>query len=111
MKTTLSVNDFRNAFQRMERNNFSYEGLGVLFEYLESVEDSCGEEFELDVIGICCDFAEDEARGIAESYRIDTQGMNDEQVHVAVLDFLADQGVLIGSFGSTKDHRIVYRQF
>ena len=55
MKVTLSKSDFRDAFFRMERGeNFSYEGLGALFDFLEE----SGEEMELDVIGLCCDFSE-----------------------------------------------------
>lgn len=59
MKTTVSLYDFRDAFQRMNRKeNFTYEGLEALFEYLTDYEDSTGQETELDVIAICCDYAE-----------------------------------------------------
>jgi hypothetical protein len=79
MKTSISLYDFRNAFMQAGRKDqFSYDGLEIIFKYIEDVEDSCGQEFELDVIGICCDYAEDEARGIAESYGIDVSGMSDE---------------------------------
>ena len=39
-------------------NNFSWEGLALLFEYLESIEEDTGEEMELDVIALCCDYTE-----------------------------------------------------
>ena len=108
MKTTISLYDFRNAFMQAGRKDqFSYDGLEILFKYFEDVEDSCEQEFELDVIGICCDYAEDEARGIAEAYRIDVSGMNDEEAEIAVLDYLTEQGVFIGS----SLNGIVYRQF
>jgi len=108
MKTSVSLYDFRDAFMRAGRKDqFSYDGLEIIFKYIEDVEDSCGQEFELDVIGICCDYAEDEARGIAESYGIDVNGMDDEEAEAAVLDYLVDQGALIGSSQSG----IVYRQF
>jgi hypothetical protein len=58
MKTTVNVYDFRDAFKRFDRDNFSYHGLGALFEYLEEYEDSTGQEIELDVVAICCDFSE-----------------------------------------------------
>ena len=35
MKTTVYLNEFRDAFQKIRPDNFSYEGLGALFEYLE----------------------------------------------------------------------------
>jgi len=51
--------DFVEAFERMGRTeNFTYEGLRALFDYLESFEEDTGEPVELDVIGLCCDFTE-----------------------------------------------------
>lgn len=61
MKQTINLYNFRDAFQAMRPNNFSYEGLRALFEYLEDLEDDTGEEIELDVIAICCDFTEYES--------------------------------------------------
>ena len=58
MKQPVNEQDFRAAFQAMRSDNFSYEGLGALFEYFEELEEGLDEEFELDVIAICCDFAE-----------------------------------------------------
>ena len=58
MKQTVNVYDFERAFKNFDRDNFSYEGLKALFEYLEEYEDSTGEELELDVIGLCCEYAE-----------------------------------------------------
>jgi hypothetical protein len=39
-------------------DQFSYEGLIALFDYLEMLEDDIGEPIELDVIGLCCDYSE-----------------------------------------------------
>tara|TARA_R110000744_G_scaffold327413_1_gene433123 strand:+ start:239 stop:520 length:282 start_codon:yes stop_codon:yes gene_type:complete len=50
--------DFERAFKRYERENFSYDGLKALFEYLEEYEEGTGEEIELDVIALCCEYAE-----------------------------------------------------
>lgn len=59
MKTTVSLNDFRDAFRTYERiDSFSYDGLKALHEYLEEYKDGTGEEIELDVISLCCDFSE-----------------------------------------------------
>ena len=55
MKQTINLHQFRQAFKDMDRDNhFSYEGLEVLFDYLEE----CDSELELDVIAICCDFSQ-----------------------------------------------------
>ena len=58
MKTTVNEYDFRRAFEALRPNNFSYNGLGAIFEWFEEYEDSTGEEVELDVIAICCAFSE-----------------------------------------------------
>jgi hypothetical protein len=65
MKTSVNLYDFRDAFKAAQPSNrhyhpnsFSYDGLGVLFEYLESYEEDCGDEFELDVISIRCEYTE-----------------------------------------------------
>jgi hypothetical protein len=58
MKQSVNMYDFERAFKNFERDNFSYDGLKALFEYLEEYEDSTGEEVELDVIALCCDYME-----------------------------------------------------
>ena len=61
MKETVTVYRFRDAFRQSDtyKNNFSYEGLLALFEYLEELEwEMDGMEFELDVVAICCDYKE-----------------------------------------------------
>ncbi len=104
MKTTVYLDDFRTAFQRMDRTNFSYGGLEVLFDYLTELE-HCEEEYELDVIALCCDFAEDNARSIAENYRIYYE--SDEALEECVRDYLDNEGVLVGETDTT----FIYRQF
>ena len=58
MKTTLQFNEFRSWFKNNRPNNFSRAGLMALWEYLEQYEDSTGEEIELDVIALCCEYME-----------------------------------------------------
>jgi hypothetical protein len=62
MKNTVTFHDFEDAFRRLRPENFSREGLVELWEYLSEVENDIGEEIELDVIAICCDFCEYESR-------------------------------------------------
>lgn len=97
MKTTVDIYSFRAAFERLRPSNFSYEGLEVLFDYLEEYEESCGQEMELDVIGICCDFSEDTWLNIAEYYSIDLEGcVDDEERMEKVKEYLEDEGVFVG---------------
>ena len=71
MKKTVDIYEFRADFQSLRPNNFSYEGLEVLFDMLEEYEDSTGEELEFDVIAICCDFTESTALEVAQDYQLD----------------------------------------
>lgn len=71
MKQTITKSMFRDAFQAANRGeNFSYEGLGHIFDYLEEYEESTGEELELDVIAICCDFNEEPIKDVLENYAV-----------------------------------------
>ena len=64
MKKTINIYDFRDAFNRAGRGNqFTYDGLTALFEYLEDYEKDTGNEIELDVISLCCEFTEYESIG------------------------------------------------
>lgn len=59
MKQTVNFHIFQDAFQNINRsNNFSYEGLQALFNHLEQLEEDIGEEIELDVIALCCEYTE-----------------------------------------------------
>jgi len=59
MINTINKYSFRQAFKDAGRlNQFSYDGLDNLFDYFEEYEDSTGQQIELDVIAICCDFVE-----------------------------------------------------
>ena len=107
MKTTISLHDFREAFQRIRPSCFSYEGLEVLFDYFEEYEQDTGEELELDVIAVCCDFSEDTPEVIADQYSIDISGLTSRGKLEKVEEYLIDEGALIGA---TSDG-FVYRQF
>lgn len=60
MKQYVSRFDFQDAFLKSEtyKNNFSYEGLNALFDYLEEYEEETGEEIDFDMVALCCDYSE-----------------------------------------------------
>ncbi len=108
MKTTVNFSEFRDSFQQIRPDNFSYEGLRHLFSWLEQYEEDTGEEVELDVIAICCDFSEDYFQNIADQYGLDlSEYETDEEKQEAVADYLSDQGVYVGEAGEC----IIYRNF
>lgn len=50
---------FLNSFSDNYKQNFTYEGKKVLFEYLENYgENVTGEPLMLDMIAICCEYTE-----------------------------------------------------
>ena len=63
MVETVNEHRFRDAFQQLRPDNFTYEGLGVLFNTLQDFEDGWDEPMELDVIALCCEFSEYEHIG------------------------------------------------
>ena len=48
MKNTVTLYDFRESFRQVRPNNFSYEGLEVLFDGLTEIEENCDTEIEFD---------------------------------------------------------------
>ncbi len=60
---------FVSEFEQSERKNqFSYAALRAIFDYITEIEEG-GEEIELDVISICCDWCEyDSAMEAAQAY-------------------------------------------
>jgi len=109
MYQTINLYQFRDAFHRANRGGqFSHEGLGVLFDYLENWEADAGEDLELDVIAICCDFAEDTWQSIAANYSIDIDKTeNEDEQEEQVRQYLEDEGALLGEVSGG----FVYRQF
>ena len=100
-----NASQFRDEFHRANRaDQFSYEGLGLLFDYLESI----GEDIELDVIGICCEFVEEMPEDIAQSYDIDLDGLTEGKAKQAVMDFLCDNTSIVGE---TSSGAFIYQQF
>ena len=111
MKQTVNFSDFVAAFHRMDRDTqFTRDGLMVLFDYLETYEDDTGEELELDVIALCCEYSEDCADNIAAAYDIDIEDAegDPEAVATIVRDYLNNNTILCGE---TDAGDFVYLQF
>jgi hypothetical protein len=108
MKTTVNLYDFRDAFRQADRmENFSYEGLEILFDYFEQIEEDSGQELELDVIAICCEYNEDTFEDIASNYSINIEGLDEDDAEEAVLEYLNENTSVIG----IADKSIIYAVF
>jgi hypothetical protein len=105
MKQTVNLENFKKAFQEIRPNNFSNKGLEILFDYLEQIEDEIGEEIELDVIAICCDYAEESLSNIVDYYSINLEGEDDHEQ--AVRDYLENATNVVGFVND----KIIYQLF
>jgi hypothetical protein len=100
MKENVNFSDFCDRFQNYERDdNFSYEGKRALFNYLEQYEEDTGEEIELDVIALCCEYTEyknlEELQNIYS--RINSMEELEEHTTVIIFNDLSD-GFIIQNF-------------
>jgi hypothetical protein len=88
------ASQFRDQFRQAGRGNqFSYEALNMLYEYLEDIDP----QYELDVIALCCDYTEATVEEIAHAYGLELPEDEDEEQHrQAVFDFLNDHTSLVG---------------
>ena len=64
--------DFGDAFNQLRPDNFSCEGLGHLYDYLNQLAEDIGEPIELDVIALCCDYSEEPVSDVLENYNLDS---------------------------------------
>ena len=110
MKQTVYLNDFIDAFQKIRPDNFSYEGLEILYDYLEEFYSDASTELELDVIGLCCEYSESTYQEIAKDYDIaKDEDLNPEDIPQTVIDYLNDNTTILGEL---KDGQtIIYQQF
>ena len=66
---TLTRFRFVDEFQKIRPDNFSYEGLHALYDYLDELSYDIGQPIEFDPISICCDFREYESfKQLQEDY-------------------------------------------
>ena len=96
---TLNVHGFRQAFIDYNRGEqFTYDALTALFEWLEELAEDTGTPYELDVIALCCEFTEyaDFAEIQATYSSTELNDIEDLQDHTFVIKF--DGGIIIQDF-------------
>ena len=115
MKQNINLYAFRDAFERMDCANNFPGGLSVLFDYLEEYEESTGEEIELDVIGLCCDFCQLSYADIERDYciEIDCSDCTDDDERAElrkeeVTEYLNENTIVVGEVG---DDEIIFACF
>lgn len=109
MKQSINFNDFIDAFKAHDRYDaYGYEALRVIYDYLEQYEEDTGEEIELDVIAICCDYDAQHYTDVASNYRIDVEGLDDDEAKQAVIDYIQYNSCYLGE---ATDGELVYQVF
>ena len=94
--------NFRNAFKESRQDNFSLEGLYTLYNYLNDLSEDIGEDIQLDVISICCDFTEYESLEEALNQYDDINTLEELEQHTSILNismfFDNHKGIIIQAF-------------
>lgn len=85
---------FEQAFKTAGRgDSFSYKALGLLFDYL----DESGDDIELDVVALCCEYNENSVEDIIQDYSIDLDGETDEDEILSIVrEYLEDHTSIVG---------------
>ena len=109
MKTTVSRYDFERSFVDAGRKNtFTYDGMHLLFDYLEQYEEDSGTEIELDVIALCCEYDENTWQDISDNYDIDVSSVKSEKEKKEIVrEYLQWNTSLVGE----TDSGFIYAAF
>tara|TARA_R110000744_G_C19008242_1_gene522671 strand:+ start:171 stop:464 length:294 start_codon:yes stop_codon:yes gene_type:complete len=94
--SNVTTYDFYNAFANVRPDQFTYDALKALYDYLDQLSDDIGEPLELDVIAICCDFCEYASlEEVLKEYSLDNY---DELYGSTVVLELPNGGLVIQQF-------------
>ena len=102
MKQTVTSHQFVDSFSLCNRQGqFSVAARYALFDYLESFEQDCGVELELDPIGICCDWAEHKSailssKEYGQTFDNESEALDWLREHTQVIEF--DGGIVVQLF-------------
>jgi hypothetical protein len=95
---TVNEYEFINEFKSYGREDFTHEALVALYEYLEDYSRDTDEPYELDAIGLCCEYAEygtlEEIQDTYSSTKLET--IEDLREHTQVIEF--KYGIIIQEF-------------
>jgi len=88
---------FIEAFKKIRPENFTLSGLRALYDHFIGLEAEIGEQIELDVIAICCDFSQyKDFKELNEEYDNAYNDLEDLRGFTQVIEF--DDGIIIQAF-------------
>lgn len=91
------------------RKHYNDHNSPALFEYCEEMEKDIGEELELDVIALCCDFSEDSFDDVAQNYDIDLTDFENHEKFDAVVEYLGNETLVV--YSDEDSGMILYQNF
>jgi len=98
VQTITSATQFADMFKQSSRaNQFSYEALEAIYDYLEDYSRDTGENVELDIVAICCEWYEMTWQEVAEQYKVDLSDCTDDDERIKAVDeYLWENTMSIG---------------
>jgi hypothetical protein len=106
MKKTLNAHDFINEFEKSNRaNQFTTQGLFRLYDYFEEYEAETGEDIELDIIAICCEYTESTLQQWAKDYNVD-----EYLGYTELISRLSSKTYIVSDYTNDKGESIVIYQ-
>jgi len=106
---TVQFNDFRDAFRAYDRlDNFTREGMEILFNHIEENSNDTGKDIELDVVALCCDYSESNAGDIISDYNLEFDArMTEDELNNIAREYLEENTYILGE----TDTGFVYANF
>ena len=98
MKQNVYLEDFINAFKKVRPNQFTREGLISLYNYIIEYENDTGEELDLDVIALCCDYTEYKNFQELKSNYLDVKTLEELSEKTSVIPVENTKGFIIQNF-------------
>jgi len=108
MKKTISLHGFVSAFTEMGRyDQFSLEGLKVIYKFITDYESESSQEIGLDVIAICCEVVESTPSQIFVDYDVTGIDLKDPNLMAKAFEYLESKTIVLGQTETT----IIYNEF
>ena len=106
MLMTINLSDFRTEWAKSSRaESFSYEGLEILFDFLEEVEP----DHDLDIVALDCAYAESNLEDLIRDYGYAMDAEEEEELTLeAFANYIGRESTVLGI---TPQGTIVYVQF
>ena len=106
MYTQVTKHSFIDTFRASPtyKDNFSYEGLEALFDYLEDLEEETETKINFDMVALCCEFSEYSSAKDAciiisnEEFEDNESALDYLRDNTSVIEIEGSEGIIIQEF-------------